>query len=75
MTKTSGCPNCGSTDGYTVADRANGWVTYLGDWTGNEERCNGEDGLSYSRSKTVICESCKKRVPRPENHIPGLVGR
>lgn len=63
------CPRCGSTAGYTVSDRAAGWVQYMGDWTGAEERTNGEDGLQYTRSKTVTCDACGVRVPRPADRI------
>ncbi len=63
------CPQCGSSEGYIVKDRANGWLTYLGDWTGEEERLDGEDGLRYTRSRTVSCIACGARAPRPTTAI------
>lgn len=61
------CPHCGSDDGYYVSDRANGWLQYLGTWEGDEERPSGEDGLRYTRSRTVTCQRCGRRSPRPSN--------
>lgn len=59
------CPYCGSTDGYDVGIRVNGWAIYNGYWNGDEE-IGSEDGLRYSRPKTVKCLSCSRRVAYPK---------
>lgn len=62
------CPYCKSDDGYIVSDYAYGWLMYEGiGWAGNEERADGEDGLTYRRSRTVVCRNCKRRVLRPRS--------
>jgi predicted RNA-binding Zn-ribbon protein involved in translation (DUF1610 family) len=59
------CPKCGSALGVRYSVRVNGWRNWS--WspdTGTE--MTDDDNMRETLPKTVTCENCGKRIPRPE---------
>jgi hypothetical protein len=62
------CPKCGSYEGVTYSLRVNGWETRFAGWDGSNTAGTLEKVRYGPMPATVVCLSCKKRVPNP---LPG----